>query len=180
MRTADEGSECENLFWAFFCSVKHADSQSGRHFCHGARLRLEYPTGPWRRSSCGVGGSRLGHYHFHIGHSIYLAAFAHPGLHQKLTHQLTSALRKSAINRGQTMTKSKSKSLAAAIGLNLLLPGIGYLYMGRWIAGVFGGALVVAICMRSTSEHLFIVWMVTNLIMAIDMCLLNSRRHTQN
>lgn len=76
------------------------------------------------------------------------------------------------------MTKPKSKSLAAAIGLNVLIPGAGYLYMGRWIAGVLGGALV-AICMRSTPEHLLIVWTATNLIMAIDMCLLNTRRHVQ-
>lgn len=78
------------------------------------------------------------------------------------------------------MTKSKSKSLAAAIGLNLLLPGLGYLYMCRWIVGVLGGVLVLAILMRSPSEHLLIVWMSANLIMVIDMYLLSSKRHGRN
>lgn len=78
------------------------------------------------------------------------------------------------------MTNSKSKSLAAAIGLNLLLPGLGYLYMGRWIVGVLGGALVVAILLRSPPEHLLIGWMAANLIMMIDMCLLGSRHRAKN
>jgi hypothetical protein len=77
------------------------------------------------------------------------------------------------------MTNPKSKSLAAAIGLNLLIPGAGYLYLDRWVAGILGGGLVIAICLRSPSENLLIVWAVTNLIMMIDMCLLNSRHHAQ-
>ncbi|MEX5685427.1 hypothetical protein [Pseudomonas silesiensis] len=85
----------------------------------------------------------------------------------------------SAADLGQIMTYSKSNSLGAAVGMNLLLPGLGYLYMGRWIAGVLGGALVIAICVRSPSEHLLIVWAATNLIMAIDMCLLGSRHHAK-
>lgn len=72
--------------------------------------------------------------------------------------------------------RSKSKSRTAAIGLNLLLPGAGYLYMGRWFAGIFGGALILAILMCSSQEHFFLVWIVTNLIMAVDMCLLSSDR----
>jgi hypothetical protein len=67
--------------------------------------------------------------------------------------------------------------LAAAVGLNVLLPGAGYLYMGRWIAGILGGALIVSICMYSSPEKLSMVWAVANLVMLIDMCLLNAKRH---
>lgn len=73
-------------------------------------------------------------------------------------------------------SRPKLKSKTAAVGLNVLLPGAGYLYMGRWFAGIFGGALILAILMRSSQEHFFGVWIVTNLIMAIDMCLLSSDR----
>lgn len=75
-----------------------------------------------------------------------------------------------------TVSRPKLKSRTAAVGLNVLLPGAGYLYMGRWFAGIFGGALILAILMRSSQEHFFGVWIVTNLIMAIDMCLLSSGR----
>lgn len=78
------------------------------------------------------------------------------------------------------MTKMNSRSVAAAIGMNLLFPGLGYMYMGRWIIGVLGGALVVAILIGSRPEHLLIVWMVMNLIMIIDMYLLGSRQHARN
>ena len=74
------------------------------------------------------------------------------------------------------VSRPKSKSRAAAVGLNILLPGSGYLYMGRWFAGIFGGALILAILARTTQEHFFLVWIVTNLIMSIDMCLLSSSR----
>lgn len=70
--------------------------------------------------------------------------------------------------------------MAAAVGMNLLLPGLGYLYMGNWVVGVVGGALVVAILMHSRPEHLLIAWMATNLVMVIDMCMLSSSRHAQN
>jgi len=41
------------------------------------------------------------------------------------------------------MTAIKDKSLPFAIGLNLLLPGAGYMYMGRVILGI--GALLVVL-----------------------------------
>lgn len=84
-------------------------------------------------------------------------------------------MRKPGIGQS-AVSGSKSKSRTAAIGLNLLLPGVGYLYMGRWFAGVFGGALILAILMCSSQEHVFLTWIIVNLIMAIDMCLLNSAR----
>ncbi|RON69825.1 hypothetical protein BK671_10495 [Pseudomonas fluorescens] len=65
----------------------------------------------------------------------------------------------------------KSKSVAVAIGLNLIFPGFGYLYMCRYLIGIFGGLLVFVAMCRS-SESIALVWVVMNLIMAIDMCLL--------
>ena len=82
-------------------------------------------------------------------------------------------MRKTGVEQYAVST-TKLKSRTAAVGLNVLLPGAGYLYMGRWFAGIFGGALILAILMSSSQEHLFGVWIVTNLIMAIDMCLLSS------
>lgn len=78
------------------------------------------------------------------------------------------------------MTKSKTKSLAAAIGLNILLPGAGYFYMGRWLAGILGGALIIAISMRSSPENVFMAWAISNLVMIIDMCLLHSKRQAHS
>ncbi len=39
----------------------------------------------------------------------------------------------------------KEKSLPLAIGLNLLLPGIAYMYMRKWVVGIFACLLVVGI-----------------------------------
>ena len=84
-------------------------------------------------------------------------------------------MRKTGVEQ-YAVSRPKLKSRTAAVGLNVLLPGAGYLYMGHWFAGIFGGALILAILMSSSQEHLFGVWIVTNLIMAIDMCLLSSDR----
>lgn len=37
------------------------------------------------------------------------------------------------------MAEIKEKSIPLAIGLNLLLPGLGYMYMGKIIVGIEGG-----------------------------------------
>ncbi|SKB00364.1 hypothetical protein SAMN05421862_11580 [Pseudomonas extremaustralis] len=88
-------------------------------------------------------------------------------------------MKKPELDQYHAISRPKSKSRTAAVALNVLLPGAGYLYMGRWFAGIFGGALILAILVRSPQEHLFLVWIVTNLIMAIDMCLLNSNRQSK-
>lgn len=49
---------------------------------------------------------------------------------------------------GITITREiamKEKSLPLAIGLNLLLPGIAYMYMRKWVVGIFACLLVVGI-----------------------------------
>ncbi len=70
------------------------------------------------------------------------------------------------------MSSVKHKSLPLAVGLNFILPGAGYMYMGRVIVGIGAMLLVLAMCV--TAGLLFIVptWMGLNVIMAIDMVIL--------
>lgn len=68
------------------------------------------------------------------------------------------------------------KSLPLAIGLNVVLPGLGYLYMGRWILGIAGGLLIIAILATTPINTLLLVWIVMAAIMAIDMVLLFNKR----
>jgi hypothetical protein len=69
----------------------------------------------------------------------------------------------------------KEKSLPLAIGLNILLPGLGYMYMGKWIVGIFACLLVIGI--YATTGLLFIAptWIGLNVIMGIDMAILSSK-----
>lgn len=79
---------------------------------------------------------------------------------------------------GVTITREivmKEKSLPLAIGLNILLPGLGYMYMEKWIVGIFACLLVVGIYV--TTGLLFIVptWIGLNVIMGIDMAILSNK-----
>lgn len=69
----------------------------------------------------------------------------------------------------------KEKSLAWAIGLNLLLPGLGYMYMGKVIVGLAAIFLFIGIYATTALLYLLPTWIVMNAIMVIDMCVLNSR-----
>ena len=73
------------------------------------------------------------------------------------------------------MSIVKEKNLALAIGLNLLLPGLGYMYMGKVIVGLASILLFIAIYATTALLYLFPTWIVMNAIMVIDMCILNSR-----
>lgn len=66
----------------------------------------------------------------------------------------------------------KEKNLAFAIGLNLLLPGLGYIYAGRWIVGILGMLLVVGIYASTGLLYILPTWLMMNAIMAIDMVML--------
>jgi type IV secretory pathway VirB3-like protein len=73
------------------------------------------------------------------------------------------------------MSDTDEKNLPLAIGLNLLLPGVGYMYMGRPILGI--GVLLLIVGMALVNALLAIpVWLVMNVIMAIDMFILASKR----
>lgn len=70
------------------------------------------------------------------------------------------------------MSNGNAKSLPFAIGLNILLPGAGYMYMGRIILGFFAMFLIVAMFFSVGMMFSMSVWMVVNIIMAIDMIIL--------
>lgn len=70
----------------------------------------------------------------------------------------------------------KEKSLPLAIGLNLLLPGLGYMYMGKLIVGIFAFLLVIGIVVTSGFFVVVPTWIVLNIIMAIDMMILSGKQ----
>ena len=70
------------------------------------------------------------------------------------------------------MAKTKEKSLGLAIGLNLLLAGAGYMYMGKWIVGIFALLLIFGIYATSGFGGLGGAWLIMNPIMGIDMYIL--------
>lgn len=69
----------------------------------------------------------------------------------------------------------KEKSLPLAIGLNILLPGIGYMYMGKWIVGIIACLLIIAIYATTGLVFLFPTWTGINVIMGIDMIMLSNK-----
>ena len=70
------------------------------------------------------------------------------------------------------MSKTKEKQLGLAIGLNLLLAGAGYMYMGKWIVGIFAFLLIVGIYATTGVGGFGSAWLVMNVIMGIDMYIL--------
>jgi len=73
------------------------------------------------------------------------------------------------------MGNVKEKSLPLAIGLNFLLPGIGYMYMGKWIVGIFALLLIVGIYVTTGLLFLLPTWIGINIIMVIDMFILSKK-----
>ena len=69
----------------------------------------------------------------------------------------------------------KEKSLPLAIGLNLLLPGLGYMYMGKWIVGIFACLLIFMIYLSSGLFFIMPTWLAMNVIMGIDMLILSNK-----
>ncbi|MGM0454148.1 MAG: hypothetical protein ACQERN_13385 [Thermodesulfobacteriota bacterium] len=69
----------------------------------------------------------------------------------------------------------KEKNIGLAIGLNLLLPGLGYMYMGKVVIGIAAIFLIIGIYATTALLYLFPTWIIMNVIMAIDMYILNSK-----
>ena len=65
-----------------------------------------------------------------------------------------------------------------AIGLNLLVPGMGYLYMGKWLVGIVGSAIIIGTYLTSPAILIGQIWLGMNVIMAIDMFIL-SKKHKE-
>ena len=69
------------------------------------------------------------------------------------------------------MAEVKEKSMGLAIGLNFLLPGVGYMYMGKVLVGI--GALLLVLGMFAVNIAFVVpAWIGINIIMAIDMLIL--------
>lgn len=73
------------------------------------------------------------------------------------------------------MSTATEKSLPLAIGLNLVLPGLGYIYMGKWVVGIFTTLLVMMIYMSTGLLIIMPTWIGLNLIMTIDMLILSGK-----
>jgi len=73
------------------------------------------------------------------------------------------------------MSKTKEKNLALAIGLNIVLPGLGYMYMGKVLVGLAAMLIVVGVFMAASIFALGTTWLVMNAIMAIDMFILQGK-----
>lgn len=73
-----------------------------------------------------------------------------------------------------------AKSLPLGIGLNILLPGLGYIYMGKWFLGLVAGALILAIIFSAPAQNAVITWAIMNAIMLIDMFILHGKNKRKN
>ena len=73
------------------------------------------------------------------------------------------------------MSEPKEKSVPLAIGLNFLLPGLGYMYMGKVIIGIFALLLILCIYLTYALGGVFYTWITMNAIMAIDMLILGNK-----
>jgi hypothetical protein len=72
--------------------------------------------------------------------------------------------------------KPQPKNLTLAVGLNFVLPGAGYFYMGRQLIGILGGALIIALIYLADWQNVLIVWLSVNVVMALDMIIINSKQ----
>ena len=77
------------------------------------------------------------------------------------------------------MKNLNEKSLPLAIGLNLLIAGAGYLYMGKWLVGIFAMLLITGILLTTSLSLVLPVWFILNLIMGLDMWILFRKRQTE-
>ncbi len=77
------------------------------------------------------------------------------------------------------MMEIKEKSIPLAIGLNVLLPGTGYMYMGKIFIGIAALLLIIAIYAATSLFALFSTWFVMNFIMAVDMVILGKKKNKE-
>jgi|GEM_PF-1722672 len=70
---------------------------------------------------------------------------------------------------------TKEKSLPLALGLNFLLAGAGYMYMGKWLVGIFAFLLIIMIFAFTPMDTFGPVWLTMFVIMTIDMIILHNK-----
>ena len=73
------------------------------------------------------------------------------------------------------MSELREKNVPLAIGLNFLLPGLGYMYMGKVIVGIAALLLIIGIYAVYAFSGLVMTWVVMNIIMMIDMFILGGK-----
>lgn len=73
----------------------------------------------------------------------------------------------------------KEKHLGLAIGLNLFLPGLGYMYMGKIVVGIIAVFLVMGIFATTSIIYIIPTWIIMNVMMAIDMAFLNKKNEAK-
>lgn len=78
-------------------------------------------------------------------------------------------------NRPSPIQPVKEKSLPQAIGLNLFFPGLGYIYMDKWISGILIGLLMFVAFMSGGIILAIPAWFSMNIIMAIDMFIISNK-----
>lgn len=76
----------------------------------------------------------------------------------------------------------RTKNLPLAVGLNLALPGLGYMYMGAWLVGLLALPCVVLVYGFGVmmSPAFLVIWLAINAIMALDMLALDHRRRRKH
>ncbi len=71
------------------------------------------------------------------------------------------------------------KYIPFAIGLNMVLPGAGYMYMGRFVLGIFALILIGMILAATPVFIFFSAWIGLNVFMAVDMLILGKKREKE-
>jgi len=71
----------------------------------------------------------------------------------------------------------ENKNLFVAIGLNIFIPGLGYLYIGRYFLGILaffiiGSAMFVGMF---AGKYFVTAWLICESIMALDMIILRKK-----
>ncbi len=73
----------------------------------------------------------------------------------------------------------EERSLALAIGLNFVLPGAGYMYMGKWFLGLLAGIIFFGSYFAIGWFFMAQAWLGLCLLMTIDMMILFNKRKKQ-
>jgi DNA-directed RNA polymerase subunit RPC12/RpoP len=67
------------------------------------------------------------------------------------------------------------KNIPLAIGLNLLLPGVGYMYMGRVLLGICAFFIIFGVLLLQDMDTFYMVLISGHAIMLIDMLILGGK-----
>jgi len=86
---------------------------------------------------------------------------------------------RAAALRAIPQNEAEERSLALAIGLNFVLPGAGYMYMGKWFLCVLAGAVFFGAYFAVGLFFMAQAWLGLCLLMTVDMIILFNKRKKQ-